>query len=147
MAGLYETNKNKCRRLNYDPQVYIVCRFHVIVRINSLNVSIFFKKARGTFCNKKKTVEITFKSINHSFYLIWWYRYQLEIISYQFFCTGIWHCRRHLKIQYVIAIHVMRWLTNFYDFRFKWTATAAIGIHPAKAWLSQQVNFKIQSGL
>ena len=36
----------------------------------------------------------------------------------------------------------MRWLTNFYDFRFKWTATAAIGIHPTKAWLSQMVNFK-----
>ena len=36
----------------------------------------------------------------------------------------------------------MRWLTNFYDFRFKWTATAAIGIHPTKAWLSQLVNFK-----
>ena len=34
----------------------------------------------------------------------------------------------------------------FYDFRFKWTATAAIGIHPAKAWLSQLVNFKMQSG-
>ena len=33
-------------------------------------------------------------------------------------------------------------LTNFYDFRFKWTATAAIGIHPAKAWLSQLVKFK-----
>ena len=32
----------------------------------------------------------------------------------------------------------MRWLTNFYDFRFKWTATAAIGIHPTKAWLSKQ---------
>ena len=31
---------------------------------------------------------------------------------------------------------------NFYDFRFKWTATAAIGIHPTKAWLSQLVNFK-----
>ena len=42
-----------------------------------------------------------------------------------------------MKIQYVIAIHRMRWLTNFYDFRFKWTATAAIGIHPTKAWLSQ----------
>ena len=28
----------------------------------------------------------------------------------------------------------MRWLTNFYDFRLKWTATAAIGIHPTKAW-------------
>ena len=25
----------------------------------------------------------------------------------------------------------MRWLTNFYDFRFKWTATAGIGIHPS----------------
>ena len=36
----------------------------------------------------------------------------------------------------------MRWLTNFYDFTFKWTVTAAIGIHPAKAWLSQLVNFK-----
>ena len=28
----------------------------------------------------------------------------------------------------------MRWLTNFYDFRFKWTATAGIGIHSTKAW-------------
>ena len=36
----------------------------------------------------------------------------------------------------------MRWLTNFYDFRFKWTATTAIGIHHTKAWLSQLVNFK-----
>ena len=36
----------------------------------------------------------------------------------------------------------MRWLTNFYDFTFKSTATAAIGIHPTKAWLSQLVNFK-----
>ena len=36
----------------------------------------------------------------------------------------------------------MRWLTNFYDFRFKWTATARIGIHPTKAWLSQLVNSK-----
>ena len=42
----------------------------------------------------------------------------------------------------VIAIHLMRWLTNFYDVRFKWTAAAAIGIHPTKAWLSQLVNFK-----
>ena len=36
----------------------------------------------------------------------------------------------------------MRWLTNFYDLRFKWTATTAIEIHPTKAWLSQPVNFK-----
>ena len=59
-----------------------------------------------------------------------------------FFRMGIWNCRRFLKIHYVIAIHLMRWLTNFYDFSFKWTATAAIGIHPTKAWLSQLVNFK-----
>ena len=36
----------------------------------------------------------------------------------------------------------MRWLTHFYDFRFQSTATAVIGIHPTKAWLSQVVNFK-----
>ena len=37
----------------------------------------------------------------------------------------------------------MRWLTNFYDFRFKWTATAGIGMHPTDChswWIS-----KIQS--
>ena len=28
----------------------------------------------------------------------------------------------------------MKWLTNFYDFKFKWTATTGIGIHPTKAW-------------
>ena len=26
----------------------------------------------------------------------------------------------------------MRWQTNFYDFKFKWTATTTIGIHPTK---------------
>ena len=36
----------------------------------------------------------------------------------------------------------MRWLTNHYDLCFKWTATAAIGIHPTKTWLLQLVNFK-----
>ena len=33
-----------------------------------------------------------------------------------FFRMGILKCRRLLKIQYVIAIHHIRWLTNFYDF-------------------------------
>ena len=50
-----------------------------------------------------------------------------------------------MKIQYLIAIHLMRWLTNFYDFRFKWTATAAMGIHLTKAWLSQWWISKVQS--
>ena len=59
-----------------------------------------------------------------------------------FFRMGIYNCFRLLKIHYVIAIHLIRWLTNFYDFRFKWTATAAIGIHPTKPWLSQLVNLK-----
>ena len=47
-----------------------------------------------------------------------------------------------MKIQYVIAIHLMRWVTNFYDFRFKATSTKGIGIHPTKVWLSQLVNWK-----
>ena len=55
---------------------------------------------------------------------------------------------RYLKLSWtlensdILAIHLMRWLTNFYDFRFKWTATAAIGIRHTKAWLSQLINFK-----
>ena len=68
--------------------------------------------------------------------------YVADPIGFQTFFTGIQNCRRHFKVQYVIAIHLMRWLTNFYEFRFKWTATAAIGIHPTKAWLSQLVNLK-----
>ena len=40
-----------------------------------------------------------------------------------------------MKFQHVIAIRLMWWLTNFYDFRLKWTATAATGIHPTKTWL------------
>ena len=59
-----------------------------------------------------------------------------------FFRIGIENCHKLEKIQHLIALHLMRWLTNFYDFRFKWTATAAIGIHPTKPWLSQLVNFK-----
>ena len=38
----------------------------------------------------------------------------------------------------------MRWLTNFYDFRFKWTATAGFGIHSTNChswWIS-----RMQSG-
>ena len=71
--------------------------------------------------------------------------YVVHLISFQtffFFFTGIQNCCRLLKIQYVIAIHLMRWMTNFCDFRFKSTATTAIGIHPTKAWLSQLVTFK-----
>ena len=34
----------------------------------------------------------------------------------------------------------MRWQTNFYDFRFKWTATVEIGIH--STWLAQLMNIK-----
>ena len=47
-----------------------------------------------------------------------------------------------MKILYGIAIHLLGRQTNFYDFRFKWTATVGIRIHPTKSWLSQLVNFK-----
>ena len=58
--------------------------------------------------------------------------------SPDFFRMGIWNCRRLLKIQYVIAIHLMRWLTIF----FMISDLAGIRIHPTKAWLSELVNFK-----
>ena len=53
-----------------------------------------------------------------------------------------WYRHLKLKIQHVIDIHRMRWLTNFYDFTFKGKDTAAVGIHPTIAWLSQLGNFK-----
>ena len=53
--------------------------------------------------------------------------------KFQDFFTGILNCRRLLKIQCVIAIYLMIWLSIFYDFSFKRTATAGIGMHPTKA--------------
>ena len=43
----------------------------------------------------------------------------------------------------------MTWLANFYDFRFKLTATTAIGIHPTKSLIVaagefQQCNLDIR---
>ena len=52
-----------------------------------------------------------------------------------FFCTGIQNCCRLLKIQYVIAIHLMRWLTNFYDFGFKSAAVSLRLTDLALPWL------------
>ena len=31
-----------------------------------------------------------------------------------------------MKIQYVIAMHLMKWLANFYDFRFKWNSNSNV---------------------
>ena len=70
------------------------------------------------------------------------FTYEVPSISFQTFFVQAFKIRVDLKIQFVIAIHLKRWLTNFYNFMFKWTATAAIGIHPTKACLSQLVNFK-----
>ena len=94
-------------------------------------------------------VYVFFKNLNmrvhtHTHIYIYIYIYIRDAFNKfpESFCTGIKNCRSLLKIQYVIAIHIMRWLTKFYDFRLNWTATAVIGIHPTKAWLSLLVNFK-----
>ena len=71
---------------------------------------------------------------------IYIYMYEVHRVSFQTFF--VWAFKIVLKIQYLIAIHLMRWLTNFSDFSFKWTTTAAIGIPPTKAWLSLLVIFK-----
>ena len=69
--------------------------------------------------------------------------YEVHSINFQTFSYGHWKLSyRLLKIQYAIAIHLIRWLANYYDFTFKGTATAAIGIYPTKVWLLQLVNFK-----
>ena len=49
-----------------------------------------------------------------------------------FFHMGIWAFKIVMDSWKftVIAIHIMRWPTNFFYFRFKWIATAEIGIQP-----------------
>ena len=51
-----------------------------------------------------------------------------------------------LLLMMMIAIDLMRWWTKFYDFRFKGTATAAIGIHATKPDCHSWWTSKIQSG-
>ena len=47
-----------------------------------------------------------------------------------------------LHASFIPASFLPEMTDQFYDFRFKSTATAGIGIHPTKAWLSELVNFK-----
>ena len=51
-----------------------------------------------------------------------------------------------MKIHYVIAIHLMRWLTNSYNFWFKWTPTTAIGILLKPDCHSWRISKIMQSG-
>ena len=74
--------------------------------------------------------------------MTWLYIYVVHSISFQTFFVQAFKIVVDSWKSTVIAIHLMRWLTNFYDFRFKWTVTAAIGIHPTKSCLSQLVNFQ-----
>ena len=74
---------------------------------------------------------------------IYIYIYVVPSVSFQTFFAQAFRIVIDLWKFTVIAIYLMRWLTNFYDFPFKWTATAAIGIHPTKAWLWFS---KMQSG-
>ena len=89
---------------------------------------------------------VLYISVKH--FLIWIYLYicicicVVLSISFPTFFVQAFKIVILLQIQYVITIHLLRWLTNSYDFSFKRTATAAIGIHPTKTWLSQLVNFK-----
>ena len=93
------------------------------------------KRERGRGCLRESW---SYRAISKN----WWYIRGAFNKFPDFFCTRIYNYRRLLKIQYVIAIHLIRWLTNFYDLRFKWTATAGIGIHPTKTGFSQLVNSK-----
>ena len=62
--------------------------------------------------------------------------YEVHTISFQTFFvwafkTIVDSWKFSILLLYIIY---MRWLTNFHDFSLKWTATAATGIHPTKAW-------------
>ena len=73
--------------------------------------------------------------------------YEVHTMFPNFFRMGIYNSRRLLEVHYVIAIYLMmRWLTNFYDFRFKWTATAALEYTLLKPDCHSWSISKMQSG-
>ena len=125
-----------------------------IILIRQFNfVDIFLKTNRKCWKNLVKYVNQNLKiSERLHIMLTMFTRNCITSVSFQTFCGASIKFQtflyRHLKLSSTLenslyyAIHLMRWLTNFYDFRFKWTATAGIGIHPTKAWLSRLVNFK-----
>ena len=101
------------------------------------NTRVYVYVSRGvTYMHVVASVSLSMRMSRGSMYVVY------SISFRTFFVQAYKNCRCLLKIHYLIAIHLMRWLTHVYDFRFKWTATAAIGIHPTKTWFSQLVNFK-----
>ena len=134
---------------SHPPSVYMcVCAYTYIcvcVCVFGLVLFLLFKVISAIYiyiyiyvCKYNKNVFRKSKSLKN---MIKYIRnlYEVHMISFQTFFVGVF---KILKIQYVIAIDLMRWLTNFCDFRFKWTARSGIGMYPTKAWLSQLVNFK-----
>ena len=71
------------------------------------------------------------------------YTYLVHMISFQtFFVWAFKIVVDSWNTSYVMLYILWDDWTHFYYFRFKRTATAAIGIHPTKVWLSLLVNFK-----
>ena len=72
-------------------------------------------------------------------------KYEEHTISFQTFLVWALKIIVESRTFRMLLLYILWDDRNFYDFRFKGTATAAIGIHPTKAWLPQLVNFKIKS--
>ena len=82
-----------------------------------------------------------FRQIIYSHTHTYIYIYEVHTISFQnFFICAIKIVVDSWKFS-MLLLYIL-WPTNFYDFRFKWTATAEIGMHPTKDWLAQLLNFK-----
>ena len=66
--------------------------------------------------------------------------YKVHTISFQTFFVWTFKIVVDSRKFTMLLLYIL-WDDNFYDSRFKWTATAAFEIHPTKAWLSQLMNF------
>ena len=67
--------------------------------------------------------------------------YEVHTISFQTFFVWAFKIIVDSWNFSMLLLYIV-WDDNFYDFRFKWTATAGIGIHTTKAWLKKLMNFK-----
>ena len=90
---------------------------------NTIKVIREFEQIQKKICRHKMSIMFNEICINEEMLPKYTYIYiyiRGEFNKFpDFLCTGISNCRRLLTIQYVIAIYLMRRLTNFDDFRFK----------------------------
>ena len=148
------TNLTPCRLFSFFSYIFSFHRFFFILFTLTLSILISLSSFFSLFysslvfllrCkNKQKKERWLAKCYCTAARFRRLLSYEAHTISFKTFFVRAFKNEVHSWRFSMLLLYILdlRWLTKFYDFSFKWTATAAIGIHLTKAWLSQLVSFK-----